>query len=80
MPEVFAQVNLFRTTLHHAPMAQIVSDVVSSVVMHSVLDARTREVAILRVGWRIGSVYEWSNHVPDRPSCRHVGRRDRRRP
>jgi len=32
--------------------------------MHSVLDARTREVAILRVGWRIGSVYEWSNHVP----------------
>ena len=64
MPDVFAQVNLFRTTLHHAPMARIVGDVVSSVVMHSVLDARTREVAILRVGWRIGSVYEWSNHVP----------------
>jgi alkylhydroperoxidase family enzyme len=64
LPEVFSQVNLFRTTLHHAPMARIVGDVVSSVVMNSVLDARTREVAILRVGWRIGSVYEWSNHVP----------------
>jgi 4-carboxymuconolactone decarboxylase len=64
LPEVFSQVNLFRTTLHHPPMARIVGDVVSSVVMNSVLDARTREVAILRVGWRIGSVYEWSNHVP----------------
>ena len=32
--------------------------------MHGRLDARLREIAILRVGWRIGSVYEWSNHVP----------------
>jgi alkylhydroperoxidase family enzyme len=64
LPEVLARVNLFRTTLHHPPMAQIVGDVISAVVMNSVLDARTREVAILRVGWRIGSVYEWSNHVP----------------
>jgi alkylhydroperoxidase family enzyme len=33
-------------------------------VLSGKLDARLREIAILRVGWRIGSVYEWSNHVP----------------
>ncbi|TML13513.1 MAG: carboxymuconolactone decarboxylase family protein [Actinobacteria bacterium] len=30
--------------------------------MNSILDARLREIAILRTGWRLGSVYEWSNH------------------
>jgi alkylhydroperoxidase family enzyme len=61
--QAFAKVNLFRTTLHHPDIARIVAVVVDTLVMNSVLDARTREVAILRVGWRIGSVYEWSNHV-----------------
>jgi alkylhydroperoxidase family enzyme len=60
--EVLARVNLFRTTLHHPPIARIVGDVVDALVMNSVLDARLREIAILRTGWRLGSVYEWSNH------------------
>jgi alkylhydroperoxidase family enzyme len=60
--EVLANVNLFRTTLHHPPMARVVADIVGAIVLDSVLDARWRESAILRVGWRLGSVYEWSNH------------------
>ena len=60
--EVLARVNLFRTTLHHPPIGRIVGDVVEALVLHSVLDARLREIAILRTGWRLGSVYEWSNH------------------
>ena len=64
MPPVFSSVNLFRATMAHPPIGRIMGDVVGAIVMDSVLDARTREVAILRVGWRIGSVYEWSNHVP----------------
>lgn len=60
--EVLARVNLFRTTLHHPPIGRIVGDVVDALVLTSVLDARLREIAILRTGWRIGSVYEWSNH------------------
>lgn len=63
LPENLANVNLFRCLLHHEEVARIVGNIVGTLVMHSVLDARTREVAILRVGWRIGSVYEWSNHV-----------------
>jgi alkylhydroperoxidase family enzyme len=60
--EVLARVNLFRTTLHHPPIGRIVGNVVDALVMNSVLDARLREIAILRTGWRLGSVYEWSNH------------------
>ena len=62
IPEVLARVNLFRTTLHHPPIGRIVGDVVDALVLKSVLDARLREIAILRTGWRLGSVYEWSNH------------------
>jgi len=64
LPEIFSRVNLFRTTLHHPPIARIMGDAVDALVLNSVLDARRREIAILRVGWRIGSVYEWSNHYP----------------
>ena len=60
--EVLAKVNLFRATLHHPPIGRIVGDVVDALVINSVLDARLREIAILRTGWRLGSVYEWSNH------------------
>jgi 4-carboxymuconolactone decarboxylase len=63
LPGSLARVNLFRATFSHPPVGRIFADVVQALVLDSVLDARTREVAILRVGWRIGSVYEWSNHV-----------------
>jgi alkylhydroperoxidase family enzyme len=64
LPSALADVHLFRATFNHPPIGRIVGEVVQALVLSSVLDARTREVAILRVGWRIGSVYEWSNHVP----------------
>ena len=62
IPETLPRVNLFRTTLHHPPVGRIVGDVVDALVLNSVLSARLREIAILRTGWKIGSVYEWSNH------------------
>jgi alkylhydroperoxidase family enzyme len=64
LPASLAAVHLFRATFRHPPIGRIFGEVVRALVLDSVLDARTREVAILRVGWRIGSVYEWSNHVP----------------
>jgi len=74
LPEALADVHLFRATFNHPPIGRIVGEVVQALVLNSVLDARTREVAILRVGWRIGSVYEWSNHVP---IARRAGMTDR---
>jgi alkylhydroperoxidase family enzyme len=64
LPASLSAVHLFRATFNHPPIGRIFGEVVRALVLDSVLDARTREVAILRVGWRIGSVYEWSNHVP----------------
>jgi alkylhydroperoxidase family enzyme len=61
-PDSLAKVNLFRTVFRHPPIARIVLDMVDAIVLNSVLDARLREIAILRTGWRLGSVYEWSNH------------------
>jgi len=53
---------VFRVLLRHPPVAQIVADLVQAVVLHSVLDARLRELAIMRTAWLRSSVYEWTSH------------------
>lgn len=64
VPEALAGPHVFRFALRHPILAKVLAGVIDLGVLRGELDARTREVAILRVGWRIGSVYEWSNHVP----------------
>jgi alkylhydroperoxidase family enzyme len=64
IPAVLAGPNLLRFGLRHPKLARVLADMIDVAVLNGALDARLREVAILRVGWRIGSVYEWSNHVP----------------
>jgi alkylhydroperoxidase family enzyme len=63
MPERVAQANIMRFGLRHPGIASVLAGMIDVAVFHGALDARLRESAILRVGWRIGSVYEWSNHV-----------------
>ena len=63
MPERVAQANIMRFALQHPRVANVFAAMIDVAVFHGALDARLREIAILRVGWRIGSVYEWSNHV-----------------
>jgi alkylhydroperoxidase family enzyme len=62
LPERLQGVNLLRTALHHPPVARVIGEAIEALVLSGTLDARVREVAILRVGWRIGAVYEWGNH------------------
>jgi alkylhydroperoxidase family enzyme len=64
IPEILAVPNVFRLGLRHPPVARLLADVIDLAVLNGTLDSRLREVAILRVGWRTGSVYEWSNHAP----------------
>ena len=64
IPETLASVNLLRFALRNEKLAKVVTAMVELSVIRGVLDPRLREIVILRVGWRIGSVYEWSNHVP----------------
>jgi len=63
IPERVAQANIMRFALQHPGVARVFAGMIDVAVFHGALDARLREIAILRVGWRIGSVYEWSNHV-----------------
>ena len=63
IPERVAQANIMRFGLHHSGIAKVLAGMIDVAVLHGALDERLREIAILRVGWRIGSVYEWSNHV-----------------
>lgn len=64
IPEVLAAPNVMRFALRNPRLGRLLADVIDLAVLGGTLDARLREIAILRVGWRIGSVYEWSNHVP----------------
>jgi alkylhydroperoxidase family enzyme len=63
IPERVAQANIMRFGLRHPKVADVLASMIDVAVLNGALDARLREIAILRVGWRIGSVYEWSNHV-----------------
>lgn len=64
VPEMLAGTNVVRFALRNPKVATVFSGIIDMAVLDGTLDARLREIAILRVGWRIGSVYEWSNHVP----------------
>jgi alkylhydroperoxidase family enzyme len=63
MPPRVSEANIMRFGLRHPGVARVLFDMIDVAVLNGALDARLREIAILRVGWRIGSVYEWSNHV-----------------
>jgi 4-carboxymuconolactone decarboxylase len=62
IPEMLAAPNVFRVLLRHPPVADIVAQLVQAVVLDSVLDARLRELAIMRTAWLRASVYEWTSH------------------
>ncbi|WP_156254876.1 carboxymuconolactone decarboxylase family protein [Sandarakinorhabdus oryzae] len=55
--------NIFKTLANHPKLAQAFGAWGGQVLFRSTLDARTREMAILRVGWRARATYEWHHHV-----------------
>ncbi len=73
IPEMLAGPNVFRVLLRHPPVADIVAKLVQAVVLDSVLDARLRELAIMRTAWLRGSVYEWTSHYA---ICARLGMSD----
>ena len=60
----------YRLLLHHPPLARALNGLLSRLLHNGVLDARTRELVIMRIAWRTGSAVEWARHVP---FCRRVG-------
>lgn len=57
-----AELNVFRALLQQPPVAKAVQDLLISLLFRGSLDARLRELVIMRLGWQTGSVYEWTQH------------------
>jgi alkylhydroperoxidase family enzyme len=62
LPRSYQRLHVFRLLLHNPRAAKALSDLLVSQLRDSVLDDRLRELVILRIGWRTGSAYEWSQH------------------
>jgi len=61
--EQIAVLNVFRTLLHHPKLAKAVNDLLMTLLAgDNQLDARLRELLIMRIGWATGCDYEWTQH------------------
>jgi len=57
-----AELNIFRTLLHQPDVAKCVNDLLVTLLLRGGLDARLRELVIMRLGWATASDYEWNQH------------------
>ena len=64
LPEMMANLNVFAGLLHDPPVAKAMADLLATLLFGGQLDARLRELVIMRLGWGCGSVYEWTQHWP----------------
>ncbi len=75
--EGLGRMNIFATLAHHPKLLKRWLVFGNHVLNKSTLPARERELAILRVGWRCGSDYEFGQHTVIGTAGRHHRRRDR---
>ena len=62
VPAQLAELSIFRVLLRRERLAKATSDLLLSLLFGGCLDQRLRELVIMRIGWRTGSVYEWTQH------------------
>lgn len=60
--EGVAGLNIFRVLLRHPRLARQVNNLLGLLLLEGKLDARLRELVIMRIGWVTGSAYEWGQH------------------
>lgn len=58
-----ADLNVFRVLLRHPQLARAFDRLLAQLLWRNRLDARLRELVIMRVAWLTGSVYEWAQHL-----------------
>ena len=54
--------NAFRVLARHPDLARHVYGLLNMLATRNMLDARLRELIIMRIGWTTGSEYEWFQH------------------
>ena len=65
VPSTMAGLNVFRVFAHHPTLAGVIAGQLSMLLFKSnKLDLRLRELIIMRIGWRTGAAYEWTQHWP----------------
>lgn len=62
-PDAMAVPSVIGTLVKHPALAGSFLAFNSVLLNSPVLERRPRELMVLRVGWRTGSVYEWAQHV-----------------
>jgi len=62
VPAGMADLSVFRVLLRHENLAARVNGLLHQLLWNGALDARLRELIIMRIGWRQGSMYEWTQH------------------
>lgn len=63
LSEQLATLNVFRTLLHQEPVAKAVAGTLTTLLFTgNRLGVRLRELVIMRIGWKTGSCYEWTQH------------------
>ncbi|MEM9036657.1 MAG: carboxymuconolactone decarboxylase family protein [Actinomycetota bacterium] len=62
--ELKAHTSLYRVLFHQPRVAKRINDLIETLMSatETELDARLRELIIMRIGWVNGGVYEWSHH------------------
>lgn len=63
------RLNVYRTMAHNPALLAAWAPLRQHVVVDNALGAELSEVAILRTGHRLGSSYEWSQHVHRARAC-----------
>jgi len=61
--ERFTTVNAFRVMINNPSVAAGLERLLTTLMFHNKLNSRTRELMILRTGWRTCSEYEFCQHV-----------------
>ena len=65
VPSTMAGLNVFRILLRHPTLAGVVAQQLAMLLYRgNKLDDRLRELIIMRIGWRTGAMYEWTQHWP----------------
>ena len=62
LPVQMAELSIFRVLLRNPKVAKQLNDLLITLIFQGQLDARLRELVIMRLGWCTGSVYEWTQH------------------
>jgi alkylhydroperoxidase family enzyme len=57
-----ADLSVFRVWLQHPELAKWLHDLIMGLLWRGNLDARLRELVIMRLGWATKSDYEWTQH------------------